>query len=323
VERIRPQLERFVDLDGGRAVLANNLDWTARLSALDFLRDVGKHFSVNVMLARESVSARLEGGGISYTEFSYMLLQAFDFLELYRLYGCRLQTGGSDQWGNIVAGLDLIRRVEGGTAHALTTPLVTSATGEKFGKSTGGGRLWLDPALTSPYAFYQYWINVDDRDAGPYLRYFTFLGREEIEELDAATRERPQARAAQRRLAQELTTLVHGGRETARVEAASRALFGQGDVTTLDAATLAAALAETPTVTVTEPLPSYAELLAATGLAPSRSAARRTVAEGGAYANNRRVSDADGVPAGEDLLHGRWLVLRRGRRNLAGVEVRR
>ena len=201
VERIKPQLERFVDISGGRARLANNIDWTEQLSALDFLRDVGKHFSVNVMLSRESVSARLEAGGISYTEFSYMLLQSFDFLELYRRHGCRLQTGGSDQWGNIVAGLDLIRRVEGGTAHALTTPLVTSASGEKFGKSTGGGRLWLDPALTSPYAFFQYWINVDDRDVGPYLRYFTFLTREEIEALDKETADRPQARTAARKLA--------------------------------------------------------------------------------------------------------------------------
>src|SRR4051795_12287011 len=220
LERVRPQLERFVDLEGGSAILANNIEWTEQLSALDFLRDVGKHFSVNVMLARESVSARLEGGGISYTEFSYMLLQSLDYLELFRRYDCRLQTGGSDQWGNIVAGLDLIRRVEGGSGHALTTPLVTSASGEKFGKSTGGGRLWLDPEMTSPYAFYQYWINVDDRDAGSYLRYFTFLSRDEIEALDKETAERPQARAAQRRLAQELTSLVHGADQTRRVEAA-------------------------------------------------------------------------------------------------------
>jgi tyrosyl-tRNA synthetase len=319
--RIKPQLERFLDLEGGAALLANNLDWTEDLSALDFLRDVGKHFSVNVMLGRESVSARLEAGGISYTEFSYMLLQAYDYLELFRRHGCRLQTGGSDQWGNIVAGLDLIRRVDGGTGHGLTTPLVTSASGEKFGKSTGGGRLWLDPELTTPYAFYQYWVNVDDRDVGPYLRFFTFLSRAEIEALEAETAERPQARAAQRRLAQELTTLVHGAVETARVEAASRALFGQGELAELDAATLAAALAETPNAVVTAPT-GVAELLALTGLAPSRSAARRTVAEGGAYVNNRRVEDPEAVPAAADLLHGRWLVLRKGKRHLAGVEVR-
>ena len=319
--RIKPQLERFLDFSGGSALLANNLDWTEGLSALDFLRDVGKHFSVNVMLARESVQARLESGGISYTEFSYALLQSFDYLELFRRFGCRLQTGGSDQWGNIVAGLDLIRRVEGGSGHALTTPLVTSATGEKFGKSTGGGSLWLDAELTSPYAFYQYWINVDDRDAGPYLRYFTFLSRAEIEELDRATAERPQAREAQRRLAQELTTLVHGAGETERVEAASRALFGQGDLADLDPGTLAAALAETPHATVGTPLPSVADLFALTGLDGSKSAARRTVAEGGAYVNNQRVSDPDLAPDAGDLLHGRWLVLRKGKRSLAGVEV--
>jgi tyrosyl-tRNA synthetase len=319
--RIKPQLERFLDFSGDAAILANNLDWTENLSALDFLREVGKHFSVNVMLARESVSARLEGGGISYTEFSYMLLQSFDFLELFRRHGCRLQTGGSDQWGNIVAGLDLIRRVEGGSGHALTTPLVTSATGEKFGKSTGGGSLWLDPDLTSPYAFYQYWINVDDRDAGPYLRYFTFLTREEVEDLDRATTERPQAREAQRRLAQELTTLVHGGDETDRVEAASRALFGQGELRALDAATLSAALGETPHATVGTPVPSVVDLFTLTGLEASKSAARRTVAEGGAYVNNRRVSDPDAAPTAEELLHGRWLVLRKGKRSLAGVEV--
>jgi tyrosyl-tRNA synthetase len=323
LERIKPQLERFLDFTGDGARLVNNLEWTAELSALDFLREVGKHFSVNVMLGRESVSARLESGGISYTEFSYMLLQALDFLELYRRHGCRMQTGGSDQWGNIVAGLDLIRRVDGGSGHALTTPLVTSAAGEKFGKSTGGGRLWLDPELTSPYAFYQYWINVDDRDVGPFLRFFTFLTREEIEALDRDTAERPQARAAQRTLAQELTTLVHGAEETVRVEAASRALFGGGELGALDATTLAAALAEAPTAVVDGDPPAVADLLALTGLVASKSAARRTVAEGGAYLNNRRVEDADAVPGAADLLHGRWLVLRRGRRNIAGVDVRR
>jgi tyrosyl-tRNA synthetase len=322
LDTIRPQLERFVDLDGGAAVLANNLDWTDGMSALDFLRDIGKHFSVNVMLARESVSARLEAGGISYTEFSYVLLQAYDYLELYRRFGCRLQTGGSDQWGNIVAGLDLIRRVEGGSAHALTTPLVTSATGEKFGKSTGGGRLWLDAELTSPYAFYQYWINVDDRDAGTSMCYFTFLTREEVDAYDVELRERPQDRGAQRRLARELTTLVHGVDETARVEAASRALFGTEDLRGLDPATLAAALAEAPHAEVGAAIPTVTELLVLTGLAPSRSAARRTVGDGGAYLNNVRVDDPEAVPSTADLVHGRWLVLRRGRRSLAGVEVR-
>jgi tyrosyl-tRNA synthetase len=321
VERLRPQLSRFIDLDTtGR--LVNNIDWTAELSAIDFLRDLGKHFSVNVMLGRESVSARLDSGGISYTEFSYMLLQALDFLELYRRHGCTLQTGGSDQWGNIVAGLDLIRRVEGGTGHALTTPLVTSASGEKFGKSTGGGRLWLDPALTSPYAFFQYWINVDDRDVGPYLRYFTFLSREEIEALELETAQRPAARTAARRLAEELTTLVHGREETARVVAASAALFGQGELRDLDAATLTAALTEAPHAEFEATLPSLTELLVATGLCQSKSAARRAVEEGGAYLNNVRVSDAEAIPADADLLAGGWLVLRRGKRSVAGVRLR-
>jgi len=323
VERLRAQMARFIDLDGGGALLEDNISWTAPLSAIDFLRDVGKHFSVNVMLSKESVSARLEAGGISFTEFSYMLLQSLDYLELSRRHGCRLQIGGSDQWGNITAGLDLLRRVDGVTAHALTLPLVTTAGGEKFGKSTGGGSVWLDPELTSPYAFFQYWINVDDRDAGRYLRYFTFLAREEIEQLDGETADRPQARAAQRRLAQELTTLVHGAGQTERVEAASRALFGQGDLRELDPDTLAAALAETPLAQVRRPLPSITDLLVATGLDASRSAARRTVAEGGAYVNNTRVTDPEAAPADADVLHGRWLVVRKGRRSLAGVEVTR
>ena len=327
LERIRGQLERFLDFSPGPsgALLADNLEWTAPLSAIDFLRDVGKHFPVNQMLQKESVSARLESG-ISFTEFSYLILQAFDYLELYRRLDCRLQIGGNDQWGNITAGLDLIRRVERGEAHALTVPLITSATGAKFGKSTGGGSLWLDPELTSPYAFYQYWINTDDRDAGPYLRFFTFLPEEEIESLAAATAERPAAREAQRRLAGELTTLVHGPAETGRVIAASRALFGQGDLAALDAATLGAALLEVPHVVlgrgdlVDGRLPPLVQLLVDTGLSPSRSAARRTITEGGAYVNNERVTDEDAAPGLGDLLHGRWLVLRRGKRNVAGVQ---
>ena len=322
-EKIRRQLARFVEFEDAPngAIASNNLEWTAPMSAIEFLRDIGKHFSVNVMLARETIKARLAGDGISYTEFSYLLLQSLDYLELFRRHGCRLQIGGSDQWGNIVAGLDLIRRVEGGSGHALTTPLVTSASGEKFGKSTGGGSLWLDPELTSPYAFYQYWINVDDRDAGSYLRYFTFLSRGEIEALEAETRARPAARVAHRRLARELTALVHGEAETERVETASRALFGQGELAELDEPTLAAALAEAPGATVGAAIPTVAELLALTGLDASRSAGRRTVGEGGAYLNNRRVEDPDAVPAAGDLLHGRWIVLRKGKRNVAGVEV--
>lgn len=322
-DRIRAQLERFVEFGSGptAALTVNNLEWTAGLPVLDFLRDIGKHFSVNVMIARETVKARLESSGISYTEFSYLLLQSMDYLELFRRHGCRLQIGGSDQWGNILGGVDLIRRVERESVHALTTPLVTNASGEKFGKSTGGGSLWLDPELTPPYAFYQYWINVDDRDAGRYLRYFTFLPREEIEDLERQTAEAPAKRAAQRRLAREMCTLVHGPEETARVETASRALFGQGELRELDPATLAAALAETPSAQVRRPLPSVTDLLVATGLDASRSAARRTVAEGGAYVNNVRVADPDASPDEADLLHGRWLVIRKGRRSLAGVDA--
>ena len=322
-ERIRKQLARFVEFGDGptSAIAANNLDWTGPMSTVEFLRDVGKHFSVNVMLARETVKARLAGDGISYAEFSYLLLQSLDYLELHRRHDCRLQIGGSDQWGNILGGVDLVRRVEGAAVHALTTPLVTNASGEKFGKSTGGGSLWLDPDLTSPYAFYQYWINVDDRDVGDYLRFFTFLSREEIEALDEQTASAPKARAAQRALARDLTTLLHGAAETERVEAASRALFGQGELGELDPGTLAAALAETPNAQVRSEIPTVADLLIATGLDGSKSAARRTVTEGGAYINNRRVADPDEVPGAEELLHGRWLVLRKGKRNVAGVEV--
>ncbi len=324
VERVRSQLERFVTFDDSPtgALLVNNADWTAGQSALEFLRDVGKHFSVNVMLARETVKRRLASDGLSYTEFSYLLLQSQDYLHLYREHGCRLQIGGSDQWGNIVGGVELIRRVEGGTAHALTLPLVTDAEGRKFGKSTGGGNIWLDPVMTTPYAWYQYFVNVADADVGHYLRLFTFLSREEIEALDRDTAERPHLRAGQRRLAEELTTLVHGARQTEQVVAASGALFGRGDLRGLDAGTLDAALAEVPTADVTlAGKPTIVELLVATGLAPSRNAARRAVAEGGAYANNVRVPDEDWVPGEADLLDGRWIVVRRGKRNLAGVRA--
>jgi tyrosyl-tRNA synthetase len=322
VARLRDQMAHFLDLDSpDMGLVVDNLDWTAPLSAIGFLRDVGKHFPVNQMLARESVAARLESGGLSFTEFSYQLLQSYDFLELHRRYGCRLQVGATDQWGNITAGLDLIRRVEGASVHALTFPLITDAAGNKIGKSTGGGNVWLDPSMTSPYALYQYLVNIDDRDVGTYLRLLTFASRDEVEELDKQTTERPAARAAQRRLAAEVTSLVHGPRETERVEAASRALFGQGDLRELDAATLAAALAEAPHAQVGRSLPAVADLLVAAGLDTSRSAARRTVAEGGAYVNNTRITDADAAPDAGELLHGRWLVLRKGKRNVAGVEV--
>jgi tyrosyl-tRNA synthetase len=302
--------------------MVSNLDWTGSMSAIEFLRDIGKHFPVNRMLARETVKARLETSGMSYTEFSYVLLQSLDYLELYRRYGCLLQTGGSDQWGNLTAGVDLIRRVEGEAAHALTTPLVTRADGTKFGKTAGGENYWLDPELTSPYAFYQFWFNADDRDVGKYLKYFSFRSREEIEELEKETAERPAARAAQRALAAELTTLVHGADECARVIAAARALFGQGSLADLDERTLTAALAEVPRTSVPGgALPAVADLLAETGLVKSKSEARRAIAQGGAYLNNAKVVEVDAVPSAEDLLAGRFLVLRRGKRSVGGVEV--
>jgi tyrosyl-tRNA synthetase len=325
--RIRGQLERFVEFSDDRelstgAIVANNLDWTGNLGVLEFLRDIGKHFSVNTMLARETVKRRLDGEGMSYTEFSYLLLQSHDYLQLFRRYGCRLQIGGSDQWGNILGGVDLIRRVESATVHALTTPLVTDAEGRKFGKSTGGGNLWLDPEMTSPYAWYQYFVNVSDADVSHYLRLFTFLSKEELAELDEQTEQRPQARAAQRKLAEELTTLVHGAKETERVVLASQALFGRGELRELDPGTLRAALAEIPSATTSLTAgPTIVDLLVDTGLAPSKGAARRTVDEGGAYVNNAKVTDVEWVPRPEDLLQGRWLVIRRGKRHTAGVEV--
>ena len=322
-ERIRGQLERFVDFDGSPsgAIVENNLSWTTGLGAIEFLRDVGKHFSVNVMLDRDTIRRRLEGEGISYTEFSYMLLQANDYVELHRRYDCTLQIGGSDQWGNIIAGVRLVRQKLGDTVHALTVPLVTSSDGAKFGKSTGGGNVWLDPEMTSPYAWYQYFVNTADADVTRYLRWFTFLSPVEIAELDEATRARPHERAAQRRLARELTTLVHGEAATIAVEHASQALFGRGELSRLDEATLAAALREASVAELKPGAPSViVDLLVATGLSASRGAARRTVAEGGVSVNNVRIDSDEWTPAPEDYLHGRWLVLRRGKRNIAGVE---
>ncbi|QIS02603.1 tyrosine--tRNA ligase [Nocardia brasiliensis] len=321
-ERIRSQLERFVDLDDSStgAVVVNNMEWTGQLSAVDFLRDIGKHFSVNVMLARDTIKRRLDGDGISYTEFSYMLLQANDYLQLRRNYDCTLQVGGSDQWGNIIAGVELNRRVDGASVHALTVPLVTSADGKKFGKSTGGGSLWLDPEMTSPYAWYQYFVNTADADVIRNLRWFTFLSREELAELEQATAERPHAREAQRRLAAEMTTLVHGEANTRAVQLASQALFGRGELRELDEPTLGAALREASVAELRAGEPTtIVDLLVATGLSESRGAARRAVNEGGASVNNERISDLEWTPADSDYLHGRWLVLRRGKKNLAGV----
>ena len=322
VDRIRRQVSPFVDLDGpvaGRVV--NNLDWTAPLSAIEFLRDVGKHFRVNRMLAKEAVSARLESdAGISYTEFSYQILQAMDYLELNRRHGCRLQLGGSDQWGNITAGVDLIHRVAGESVHALSTPLITRADGTKFSK-TDGGALWIDPSMTSPYAFYQFWLNAEDAKVGEYLRFLTFRSREEIDELERATAERPAAREAQRALAADVTDLVHGEDARRRVEEASRALFGRGDLATLDADVLSDAAAELSTTRVPRAPHPVVDLLAATGLVGSRSAARRTIAEGGASVNNVKVDDEETTAGPDQALHGRWLLLRRGRRSLAAVEL--
>lgn len=324
VQRIRRQVERFLDFTDSapqtRAVLVSNLDWTGELSAVEFLRDVGKHFSLNRMLSRESVAARLHGSGISYTEFSYMVLQALDYLELYRRYGCTLQLGGSDQWGNIMAGVELVRRVEGAGVHALTTPLIARPDGTKLGKSDGG-TVWLDPDLTSPYAFYQFWINVADAEVGTLLRVFSFRSREEVEELQRETEQRPAARVAQQALAEELTATVHGSRACERARQASEALFGRGRLAELDEDTLASALAEVPRAETGKDVGSVAELLVRSGLSPSKSAARRTIAEGGAYVNNRKVADVDDAPEQHDLLHGRYLVLRRGKRHVAGVEV--
>jgi tyrosyl-tRNA synthetase len=347
VDRIRAEVGRFLDLTPGPtgALVVSNLDWTEGLSALEFLRDIGKHFPVSQMLGRESVRARLEAGGISYTEFSYQILQAFDFLELHRRHDCVLQLGGSDQWGNLVAGVDLIRRVTGDSAHALATPLITRPDGSKYGK-TEGGAIWLSPDLTSPYAFYQFWVNRSDAEVPGLLRIFTFRSRNEITELEREIIARPAARAAQRLLAEDVTTLVHGPEECARAVAASQALFGRGELRMLDERTLAAALAEVPSAVITAGraaagqdgpggdgaggdaagqggLPRVADLMAIAGITASKSEARRAIAGGGAYLNNVKVTDPDAVPQPSDLLCGRYLVLRRGKRMVGGVEIAR
>ncbi len=323
VEGIRSQVERYLDFEGSNAALiVNNLDWTAQMSAIDWLRDIGKHFSVSRMLAKESVSARLEAGGISYTEFSYQVMQAVDFLELYRRHGCTLQLGGSDQWGNLTAGVDLIRRVEGVTTHALATPLITRPDGQKFGKSEGS-TLWLDPQRTSPFAFYQWFLNADDAVVGTYLRVFSVRSHEEIEALEADVASRPESRSAQRGLAAEVTELVHGADATRTSIAASEALFGGGDLHGIDAATLEVAFADLPRASLAggSTLPPVLDLFVQSGLSASRGAARRVLGEGGGYVNNVRVTDSAAVPNASDLLAGRWLLLRRGKRNLAIAEV--
>ena len=323
-ERVRGQVSGYLSFDGpGAARLVNNLDWTGPLSALDFLRDVGQHFRVNRMLSKDAVSARLASeSGINYTEFSYQLLQALDYLELFRAHGCTLQTGGSDQWGNITAGVDLVHRVTGEAVHALSTPLVTKADGTKYGK-TEAGTVWLDPELTSPWAFHQFWLNVADGDVVALLGYYTFRDADAIAELAAELAERPSARSAHRALAHDVTELVHGAAATRAVEAAAEALFGRGDVRAVEPDTLGSALATLPVARVgADRTPSIAELFVETGLAPSLSAARRTIGEGGAWVNGERVSDPAAQLERSAALGGRWLVLRRGRRSLAGVELR-
>jgi tyrosyl-tRNA synthetase len=320
VEKIRRQVEPFFDFSGEHAAtMVNNLDWTSPLSAIEFLRDIGKHFPVNQMINREIVRARLESG-ISFTELSYQILQGHDYFQLTQRHGCTVQHGGSDQWGNILAGVDFCRRKGVRCVHAFTTPLVTRADGTKFGKSAAGMSLWLDASMTSPYAFYQFWINTDDVDIVRYLKVFSFASRERIEELETETTAHPAARAAQRFLAEELTTLLHGERECAQVVAASQALFGRGSLQELAPTTLHAALSEAGLLVVKGELPPVATLLKDSGLAKSMNEARRAITEGGAYVNNERVTDVDATVDPASLLHGRYLVLRRGRRSIAGVE---
>jgi tyrosyl-tRNA synthetase len=324
VNRIKLQLSKFMDFEttNNPALMANNLDWTAPMSTIEFLRDIGKHFSVNQMLNKDSVSSRLEKDGISYTEFSYQVLQSMDYLELFRRSNCTLQIGGSDQWGNITAGLDLIRRAEGGSAHALTVPLLTKADGTKFGK-TAGGSVWLDPEMTSPYAFFQYWLNSDDADVIKFVKTFSFKDKNEIEELEKRHLENPGAREAHRELARELTSLVHSPEIAQRVEVAARALFGQADLAELDEATLASAIAELPRTKVSakEELPTWVDLLAETGVVDSKSAARRIVKESGAYLNNEKVPSEDFRLEKSHFLCGKYALLRKGKRDLAAVEL--
>jgi tyrosyl-tRNA synthetase len=324
VAKIKKQVEKIIDFSDKKAgaVMVNNLDWTKPVSALDFLRDIGKHFSVNQMLAKDSVANRLATAGISYTEFSYQVLQAFDYLELYRRNDCKLQIGGSDQWGNIVAGLDLIRKVEGGAAHALTIPLLAKSDGTKFGK-TASGAIWLDSTMTSAYEFFQFWLNSDDADMPKLLKVFSMKDRKEIERLIETVNTNPGAREAHRELAREMTTLIHGADMAKKVEEAAKALFGQGEISELDLATLDSALSQLPKTQVKkgDPFPTWVDLLAATGVVDSKSAARRIVKEGGAYLNNKKVENEDFTPSKSDLLHGKYLLLRKGKRDLAAVEV--
>ncbi|WP_353615486.1 tyrosine--tRNA ligase [Arthrobacter sp. UCD-GKA] len=322
VGKLQAQVARFLSFEGENAArMVNNLDWTAQLSAIDFLREVGKYFRVGTMIKKETVAARLNSDeGISYTEFSYQVLQGYDYLKLHQLYGCALQTGGSDQWGNLTSGTDLIRKVEGKSAYAYGTPLITNSDGTKFGKSEGNA-IWLDAEMCSPYTFYQFWLNTADADVAARLKIFTFLTRAEIEALEQEVADRPFARKGQKELAYLVTSLVHGVEATEKVIAASAALFGQGELRDMDEATLRAATQELNSTTVDGEELDIISVLMASGLSESKSAARRTVSEGGAYVNNVKYSDIDSVVSREDLLHGRYLLVRRGKKNLAVVEV--
>jgi len=324
VSKMRKQVEKILDFKDKEvsAKLVNNLDWTKSISALELLRDIGKHFSVNQMLAKDSVATRLSSSGISYTEFSYQVLQAYDYLELYRRDQCKLQIGGSDQWGNIVAGLDLIRKVDGGSAHALTVPLLAKSDGSKFGK-TASGAIWLDESMTSAYEFFQFWLNSDDADMPKLLKVFSMKSKAEIEELIEKVKTNPGAREAHRELAREMTAMIHGQAMAKSVEEAAKALFGQAEIGDLDLKTLDSALSQLPKTTIKkgDPYPSWVDLLAATGVVESKSAARRIVKEGGGYLNNKKVESEDFTPSKADLLHGKYLLLRKGKRDLAAVEV--
>jgi len=317
--RIQAQVQPFLDFEGDNpAVMVNNLDWTAPMSALDFLRDVGKHFRVNAMIKKDAIATRLASqDGISYTEFSYQLLQGLDYLHLYRTYGCTLQTGGVDQWGNLTAGSDLIHRTEHESVHLMTTPLVTKADGTKFGK-TEGGTVWLDPEMMSPYAFYQFWINAEDVSVIGYLKMFTDRTREEVEALEISLGQTPFRREAQKALAADVTTLVHGAPATAAVQAASEVLFGKGDPAALDARTLRDATAELPGGEAS-PGDSIVDALVATGLVDSRNAARRVIGDGGASLNNIKIGDPEAVLTEADFLHGQVALVRRGRKSLAAA----
>ncbi len=321
VEGLRGQISKFLSFEGDNpARMANNLDWTGELSTLDFLRDIGKHYRLGTMLAKDTVARRLNSDeGISFTEFSYQILQGYDYLELNRKYDCTLQTGGNDQWGNLLSGVELIRKSEQKSVHALTTPLITKADGTKFGK-TEGGAVWLDPELMSPYAFYQFWVNADDRDVVGWLKIFTFRSQAEIAELEQAVSEKPFARDAQKSLAADVTTLVHGERATSQAIAASQALFGRSELADLDGDTLSAAVAELPRAPFSVGA-ALVDVLVECGLAAGRGAARRSIAEGGVYVNNVKASSEDATLEQADILADRWVLLRKGKRNLAVAEL--